>query len=106
MERAAGKDRARSTDWPLSGLNRGPNDFQSLDAGSNSQENKAILQFSDSGCSAGCSDVRSEGGISDPDLSRLVATWPTLPPAIRRAMLAMIGAVIQEPQSTDNRRSQ
>jgi hypothetical protein len=28
---------------------------------------------------------------TDPDLARIVAAWPTLPEAIRRAMLALLG---------------
>lgn len=53
---------------------------------------KAITAKDDAGRSAGRSDLRGEGGISDPDLNRLVNAWPTLPAAIRRAMLAMIDA--------------
>lgn len=44
------------------------------------------------GCSAGCSDAASEGGITDPELAALVAAWPTLPEPIRRAMLSLIRA--------------
>ena len=44
------------------------------------------------GCSAGCSGVTSEGGNTDPELTALVAAWPTLPEPIRRAMLALIRA--------------
>ncbi|HXD88310.1 MAG TPA: hypothetical protein VN641_17610 [Urbifossiella sp.] len=44
------------------------------------------------GCSAGCSDQHGEGGITDPELARVAAAWPTLPEPIRRAMLALIGA--------------
>jgi hypothetical protein len=29
----------------------------------------------------------------DPDLARLLAAWPSLPPAIRRAVLALLDAV-------------
>jgi hypothetical protein len=36
---------------------------------------------------SGCEPVRE----SDPDLARVVEAWPTLPPAIRRAMLALVG---------------
>ena len=42
---------------------------------------------------AGCSGERREGGITDPELARVVAAWPTLPEPIRRAMLALIRAV-------------
>ncbi len=47
-------------------------------------------------CSAGRSDDandESEGG-EDPDLSRLVAAWPTLSEPIRRAMLAILEAAM------------
>ncbi len=36
----------------------------------------------------------SEGGNDDPDLSRLVAAWPTLAEPIRRAMLAILEAAM------------
>ncbi len=49
-----------------------------------------LRQLTAAGCSAGCSDVTSEGGIPDADLARLVDAWPTLPAPIRRAMLALI----------------
>jgi hypothetical protein len=29
---------------------------------------------------------------ADPDLARVVEAWPTLPPAIRRAVLALLGS--------------
>ena len=32
------------------------------------------------------------GAEADPDLSRVVAAWPELPEAIRRAVLALIGS--------------
>ncbi len=42
--------------------------------------------------SAGRSDDECEGGNDDPDLSRLIAAWPTLSEPIRRAMLAILEA--------------
>jgi hypothetical protein len=36
------------------------------------------------GCTTGCTP--------DPDLSRVVAAWPTLPEPIRRAVLALVEA--------------
>jgi hypothetical protein len=39
------------------------------------------------------SDLRSEGGIHDADLDRLVAVWPTLPEAIRAAIRALVATV-------------
>ncbi len=35
----------------------------------------------------------------DPDLARVVAAWPTLPDAIRRALLALVGSVTSEPRT-------
>ncbi len=46
------------------------------------------------GRSAGRSDDESEGGNDDPDLSRLIAAWPTLSEPIRRAMLAILEAAM------------
>lgn len=46
------------------------------------------------GCSAGCSDQQSEGGIPDADLATLVAAWPTLPDPIRAAIRALVGTVV------------
>ncbi len=43
------------------------------------------------GCSAGCSAQQNERGITDPNLARVVEAWPTLPDALRRAVLALIG---------------
>jgi hypothetical protein len=44
------------------------------------------------GCSAGCSDARSEGGVTDTDLAAIIAAWPTLPDHIRAAILALAQA--------------
>ena len=54
---------------------------------------KAVTPSADSGCSAGCSDQRSEGGIPDADLAALVAAWPTLPDPIKAAIRALVGTV-------------
>ena len=56
------------------------------------RSNKAIPNSFAAGRSAGRSDLQSEGGISDPELARLVAAWPMLAEPLRRAMLAMIDA--------------
>jgi hypothetical protein len=40
-----------------------------------------------SGVVPGVVTQQNEGGISDPDLARLVAVWPTLPEPIRQGML-------------------
>jgi len=53
---------------------------------------KIVTSIPDSGCSAGCSDRRDEGGIDDPELAAVIDAWPTLPDAIRRGILAMVGA--------------
>jgi len=37
--------------------------------------------------------MQSEGGIPDAELAALVAAWPSLPPPIRAAIRALIGAV-------------
>ncbi len=44
------------------------------------------------GRSAGRSDDESEGGNDDPDLSRLVAAWPTLAEPLKAAIRAMIAS--------------
>jgi len=44
------------------------------------------------GCSAGCSDVRDEGGITDADLAVVIAAWPKLPASIKAAIRAMVQA--------------
>ena len=49
------------------------------------------------GCSAGCSDQQGEGGVPDADLARVLDAWPTLPEAIRRAVLALVGAASTPP---------
>ncbi len=46
------------------------------------------------GCSAGCSDQQGEGGIPDADLAAIVAAWPTLPQALRLAVLAIVRMAI------------
>ena len=51
---------------------------------------QCLRQTTDAGRSAGRSDEQGEGGITDADLARLVAAWPTLPEPIRRAMIALI----------------
>jgi hypothetical protein len=42
-------------------------------------------------CTNGCT---SEGNAAkgDPDLAQIVAVWPDLPEAIRRAVLALVGS--------------
>jgi hypothetical protein len=42
--------------------------------------------------SAGRSDQTSEGGISDLELARLVAAWPTLADPIKAAIRALVGS--------------
>ena len=44
------------------------------------------------GRSAGRSDDENEGGNDDPDLSRLVAAWPTLAEPLKAAIRAMIAS--------------
>jgi len=39
----------------------------------------------------GRSDQRSEGGLTDLELARVVAAWSTLPEQIRRAVLVLVG---------------
>ncbi len=51
-----------------------------------------LRQSIDIGRSAGRSDDESEGCNDNPDLSRLVAAWPTLSEPVRRAMLAILEA--------------
>jgi integrase len=41
------------------------------------------------GCTAGCTDGGSDPAPC-PDLAKVVAAWPTLPPPIRRALLALV----------------
>jgi len=36
-------------------------------------------------------DAQSDARPADPDLARVADAWPDLPPAIRRAVLALIG---------------
>ena len=80
------------TEWAVPGLNRGPIDFQSLELNSQHPDNTTLAPPPAVGRSAGRSDDESEGGNDDPDLSRLLAAWPTLPEPIRRAMLAILEA--------------
>ena len=54
-------------------------------------QHKQITTTSAGGCSAGCSDQQSEGGIPDAELAALVAAWPTLPDHIRAAIRALVG---------------
>ena len=35
---------------------------------------------------------QGEGGITDPELARVVAAWQTLPEPIRRAVLALVSS--------------
>jgi hypothetical protein len=64
---------------------------------------KAVTPSAGSGCSAGCSGQRSEGGILDADLAALVAAWPTLSDPIRAAIRALVGTVapLMGPSKTD-----
>ena len=55
-------------------------------------QNNTLQQPPTIGRSAGRSDDECEGGNDDPDLSRLIAAWPTLSEPIRRAMLAILEA--------------
>jgi hypothetical protein len=52
------------------------------------------------GCSAGCSDAPKL--LTDPDLARVVAAWPTLSEPIRRALPALVGTT--QPPSFDGAR--
>jgi len=53
---------------------------------------KAVTPSADSGCSAGCSDQQSEGGIPDADLAALVAALAALTPDQRAALAALLSA--------------
>jgi hypothetical protein len=57
----------------------------------NSNSENILRSIDPVGCSAGCSDEQSEGGI-DPDLARLIDAWPDLPPTVRRMILAALEA--------------
>ncbi|HXD86517.1 MAG TPA: hypothetical protein VN641_08490 [Urbifossiella sp.] len=61
-----------------------------------SRNDKRVTPTNAAGCSAGCSDLQSKGGISgpdaDPELAAIVVAWPALPEPIRRAMLALIAS--------------
>ena len=46
-----------------------------------------------SGCSAGCSDVKTEEGTPDAELFAIVDAWPTLPEPIKAAIRALLGSV-------------
>jgi hypothetical protein len=58
----------------------------------NSSRQQQLTPNDFSRCTTGCTKEQSEGGITDPELARVAAAWPTLPNAIRRAVLALIGA--------------
>ncbi len=54
---------------------------------------KIVTSIPDSGCSAGCSDRRDEGGMDDPELAAVIDAWPTLPTAMKAAIRALVVAV-------------
>ena len=62
-----------------------------------SRKNKQIAMSSRAGCSTGCSDQQSEGGVPDADLAALITAWPTLPDHIRAAIRALVGTVAPPP---------
>ena len=57
--------------------------------GCNHLADKQLTPTIAAGCSAGCSDEQGEGGI-DPDLVRLIDAWPSLPPTVKRMILAAL----------------
>jgi hypothetical protein len=54
---------------------------------------KPVAPYQDSGCTTGCTNS------TDPDLSRLVASWPTLTDPIRAAMLALLQSATATPKN-------
>jgi hypothetical protein len=72
-------------------------DPQSEHNATQNKQHKAVTPSAGSGCSAGCSGQRSEGGILDADLAALIAAWPTLPDPIRAAIRALVGTVAPTP---------
>ena len=56
-------------------------------------QDSTLQQSTPIGRSAGRSEGTNEGGNDDPDLSRLIAAWPTLPEPIKAAIRALLGAV-------------
>ena len=64
-----------------------------LTSHSNPKPHKDNTKSDAAGRSAGRSDEQGEGGITDADLTALVAAWPTLPEPIKAAIRALIGTV-------------
>ena len=68
---------------------------QGSDSKLNSQQQ--LTTNAATGCSTGCSDQQSEGGVPDADLAALITAWPTLPDHIRAAIRALVGPVAPPP---------
>ena len=58
----------------------------------NQLQDNTLQQPMTIGRSAGRSDDESEGGNDEPDLSRLIAAWPTLAEPLKAAIRAMIAS--------------
>jgi len=68
-------------------------EYQKLNTPKRKHKPENILRITPTaGCSTGCSNEQSEGGISDPELAALVAAWPTLSAPIRAAVRALLAS--------------
>lgn len=81
--------RAGEKEWGCSDLNREPTDYECTDASPEGETGKDLRQTRSDGCRFGCRTSHASAP-ADADLDRLIAAWPTLPPALKNAVLAIV----------------
>jgi hypothetical protein len=76
--------------WTGPGLNRRHTDFQSRSRRPMKPHQLLTRRYANDAESA-TGSAQQKAQQFDPELAKIIAAWPSLPAAIRRAMLALIG---------------
>jgi len=83
---------ARKKDWGRRDSNPEPTDYECIDVSPEGETGKDLRQTQSDGCRVGCR-TSTDSTPAEADLARVNAAWPTLPPALKTAVLAIVATV-------------